>query len=112
MIVCILFAFRLVFEKSHWGGCGLLCLSDYISMIMRLMTPVLDNPECILRAYCKEIGIEFKKEMLCWDTEEDHVRAREAFEKWKGFHEDAINSSSLKPREHVSPPSICPICRG
>ena len=43
--------------------------------------------------------------MLIWDTEEAHQQARDAFEKWKGFHDDAINSTSLKPRstEHVSP---------
>jgi hypothetical protein len=42
--------------------------------------------------------------MLNWDTEEDHQRAKAAFEKWRGFHEDAINSTSLRPRNagHVS----------
>jgi hypothetical protein len=59
---------------------------------------LLDNPEGIIEAYCKEIGIDYSPEMLNWDTEEDHERAREAFEKWKGFHEEAINSTSLKPR--------------
>ena len=63
---------------------------------------LLDNPEGIVQAYCKEVGIDYSPEMLNWDTEEDHQRAKEAFEKWKGFHEDAINSASLKPRSHVS----------
>ena len=65
---------------------------------------LLDNPEGVIRAYCKEVGIEFTPKMLVWDTEEEHQAAKEAFEKWKGFHEDAINSSSLKPRDaaHVS----------
>lgn len=36
--------------------------------------------------------------MLVWDTEEAHNRAKQAFEKWKGFHNDAIESTSLKPR--------------
>ena len=40
--------------------------------------------------------------MLEWDTTEDHAFAKEKFEKWKGFHEDAINSSGLHAREHVS----------
>ncbi|CAD0082128.1 unnamed protein product [Aureobasidium vineae] len=30
----------------------------------------------------------------------DHTHAKEAFEKWRGFHEDAINSTELKPRTH------------
>ena len=63
---------------------------------------LLDNPEGIIRAYCKEVGIDYSPKMLNWDTEDDHQRAKEAFEKWKGFHEDAINSTSLKPRAHVS----------
>ncbi|KAL3419636.1 hypothetical protein PVAG01_08134 [Phlyctema vagabunda] len=60
---------------------------------------LLDDPEAIIKAYCKEVGIEYKDEMLNWDTEEDHARAKEAFEKWRGFHDDAINSTSLKPRD-------------
>jgi hypothetical protein len=65
---------------------------------------LLDNPEGIVRAYCKEVGLEYSPDMLVWDTDEAHQRAREAFEKWRGFHDDAINSTSLKPRSasHVS----------
>lgn len=63
---------------------------------------LLDNPEGIIKAYCKEVGLEYDANMLIWDTEEHHKKAREAFEKWRGFHDDAINSSSLKAREHVS----------
>ncbi|KAH8658713.1 P-loop containing nucleoside triphosphate hydrolase protein [Tricladium varicosporioides] len=61
---------------------------------------LLDDPEGIISAYCREVGIEYDPQMLIWDTEEDHARAREAFEKWRGFHDDAINSTSLKPRAH------------
>jgi len=60
---------------------------------------LLDDPESIVSAYCKEVGIKYNPEMLNWDTEEDHQRARDAFEKWNGFHNDAINSTSLKPRD-------------
>jgi hypothetical protein len=65
---------------------------------------LLDDPEGIVSAYCKEVGINYNPEMLNWDTEEDHQRAKDAFEKWNGFHNDAINSTSLKPRDaaHVS----------
>lgn len=63
---------------------------------------LLDNPEGIIKAYCQEVGLEYNPNMLIWDTEEHHKKAREAFEKWRGFHDDAINSSSLKAREHVS----------
>ena len=66
---------------------------------------LLDNPYGIIEAYCKTVGLDYSPDMLSWDSEEDHQRARDAFEKWKGFHEDAINSTSLKPRQHVSPQS-------
>lgn len=65
---------------------------------------LLNDPEGIIKAYCKEVGIDYRDDMLCWDSEEDHQRAKHAFEKWRGFHEDAIDSTSLKPRDdaHVS----------
>lgn len=63
---------------------------------------LLDDPEGILRQYCKSIGLQFRPDMLEWDSEEDHEFAREQFEKWDGFHDDAINSKDLKPRKHVS----------
>lgn len=71
---------------------------------------LLDDPEGIVSAYCKEVGLEYTPDMLIWDTEEDHQRARDAFEKWRGFHDDAINSTSLKPRSaaHVSSTSPFP----
>lgn len=60
---------------------------------------LLDHPAEIIEAYCKEVEIDYHPDMLIWDTEESHKRARAAFEKWRGFHEDAINSTSLKPRD-------------
>jgi hypothetical protein len=62
---------------------------------------LLDDPEGILRAYCKSVGLEFTKDMLNWDNEEDQLKAQNAFEKWKGFHDDALGSKDLKPRAHV-----------
>ena len=63
---------------------------------------LLDDPEGILRQYCKSIDLEFYPEMLEWDSEEAHEFAKEQFEKWDGFHDDAIGSKDLKPRQHVS----------
>ena len=71
---------------------------------------LLDDPEGVLRQYCQSIGVKFEQEMLTWDSEEDHAFAKEQFEKWNGFHEDAIHSKDLKPRVHVSQPCrlVCP----
>lgn len=63
---------------------------------------LLDTPGAILEKFCESIGIEYTPSMLNWDNEEDHAYAKEVFEKWKGFHEDAIHSTELKARTHVS----------
>ncbi|KAK0658166.1 hypothetical protein DIS24_g4938 [Lasiodiplodia hormozganensis] len=59
---------------------------------------LLDNPAGIIKRYCESVGIEYTPDMLTWDNDEDHRIAKERFEKWKGFHEDAIESRDLKPR--------------
>ncbi|KAK2797745.1 hypothetical protein FQN51_008324 [Onygenales sp. PD_10] len=65
---------------------------------------LLDDPSGIIERYCKSVGLEYTPDMLKWDTEEDQTIAKEAFEKWKGFHEDAIHSSGLKARCHKKEP--------
>lgn len=70
---------------------------------------LLDHPAFIVETFCKSVGIEYSPDLLLWETEEDHRIAKNAFEKWRGFHEDAINSTSLKPRVHVRNclPALC-----
>ncbi|KAL8852564.1 MAG: hypothetical protein Q9221_002560 [Calogaya cf. arnoldii] len=63
---------------------------------------LLDNPAGIVEAFCKSTGIDFTPDMLEWSTEADQQQAEEAFSKWPGFHDDAMNSCDLKPRQHVS----------
>jgi hypothetical protein len=63
---------------------------------------LLDDPEGILQRFCKSVNFKYEPDMLNWDNEEDQTRAKKAFEKWPGFHEDAIDSTDLKPRTHVS----------
>ena len=62
---------------------------------------LLDNPNGVIEAFCKSVGIEYNDRMLNWESEEDQKYAMDAFAKWTGFHEDALHSSSLKPRTHV-----------
>ncbi|KAK3692711.1 hypothetical protein B0T22DRAFT_435960 [Podospora appendiculata] len=61
---------------------------------------LLDKPAEVIEAYCREVGIKYTPDMLRWDDEESRARAVGAFEKWNGFHDDAIGSTYLKPREH------------
>ncbi|OBT44211.1 hypothetical protein VE00_05422 [Pseudogymnoascus sp. WSF 3629] len=70
-----------------------------VSITMIDADDLLDNPNGIIEAYCKEVGMDYDPGMLNWDTEEDHTQAKRAFEKWRGFHNDAIESCSLKPRD-------------
>jgi hypothetical protein len=62
---------------------------------------LLDHPDGIIERFCKSVGEDFDPKMLTWDCDEDQAIAKEAFGKWKGFHEDVIHSKNLKPRAHV-----------
>lgn len=61
---------------------------------------LLDNPKEMIEAYCKTVGLDYDPDMLHWEDEENQRRAKNAFEKWRGFHEDAINSTELRARTH------------
>lgn len=60
---------------------------------------LLDRPAEVIEAFCNEVGIEFTPDMLKWECEENQKYAVETFEKWKGFHDDIINSTCFKPRD-------------
>ncbi|KAK8056607.1 hypothetical protein PG993_001834 [Apiospora rasikravindrae] len=59
---------------------------------------LLDHPYEVVEAFCKETGIDYSPNMLVWDNPEDQQHVKDAFEKWDGFHNDAIHSTSLAPR--------------
>ncbi|KAM7185394.1 P-loop containing nucleoside triphosphate hydrolase protein [Rhypophila sp. PSN 637] len=60
---------------------------------------LLDHPAEIIERYCNDVGIVYDPGMLKWgDSEDGQKRAQDAFEKWKGFHEDALGSTELRPR--------------
>ncbi|KAL2166233.1 hypothetical protein VTG60DRAFT_3097 [Thermothelomyces hinnuleus] len=61
---------------------------------------LLDKPAEVIRAFCEEVGIDYHDGMLKWGDEEGQRLAEEAFEKWNGFHDDAIGSTELRPRLH------------
>jgi hypothetical protein len=74
---------------------------DQVSITVVDADDLLDDPHGIIEAYCKEIGLDYTPQMLDWSSETDQKQAVDAFEKWQGFHNDAIDSSSLKPRSHA-----------
>ncbi|MCJ1439183.1 hypothetical protein MMC27_008574 [Xylographa pallens] len=61
---------------------------------------LLDRPNEIIETFCESVGMKYDPAMLVWDSEEDLRHAKQDFAKWNGFHEDALASSSLKPRQH------------
>jgi len=61
---------------------------------------MLDNPEATIKDYCERTGIDYSPQMLEWD-DEDKEHAVERFEKWAGWHDDAIESSKLRARTHA-----------
>ncbi|KAJ5912407.1 hypothetical protein N7504_001290 [Penicillium tannophilum] len=65
---------------------------------------MLDNPAPTIEAFCRSTGIPYSPSMLAWETEEDYAFACEAFEKWRGFHNDAIESKGLTARAHKRAP--------
>jgi len=60
---------------------------------------LLDDPEAVVAAYCARVGIDYQPRMLSWGQGPDARReADRQFDKWRGFHEDAIGSAGLVGR--------------
>lgn len=62
---------------------------------------LLDKPAPMIEAFCRSVGVEYDPDMLHWDSPEEHHYVGEKFEKWRGFHNDAIESGGLQARKHV-----------
>ncbi|PWY88726.1 hypothetical protein BO94DRAFT_556147 [Aspergillus sclerotioniger CBS 115572] len=75
---------------GHESGAEI-CVVDADDMLLK--------PAPMIEAFCRSVGLEYTPDMLNWDTEEDHQHARDAFEKWRGFHNDAIESKGLVARK-------------
>ena len=77
---------------------------DQVDICVINADDMLDDPYGIISAYCKNVRLPYSESMLKW-SEEDQKHVEEQFKDWKGFHEDAILSTELKPRTHVSSPN-------
>ncbi|CAK7274650.1 hypothetical protein SEPCBS57363_006272 [Sporothrix epigloea] len=68
---------------------------------------LLDRPAAGVEAFCKAVGLDFRPEMLQWggdSASQQHVS--KAFEKWTGWHNDALASTGLQARtSHKKTPS-------
>ena len=65
---------------------------------------LLDKPQEVIEAFCRETGLQYTSDMLSWDDPENQRYVSGMFAKWNGFHNDAINSTKLSARTtaHVS----------
>lgn len=70
---------------------------------------LLTDPEAILRPLCDDLKIPYSSSMLEWPAPEDHAFALSLFEKFAGYHEDALNSKGFIPKgngkKHAEPQS-------
>lgn len=83
------------------GGAGSEAGKDGIKITVVDADDLLDHPAEVIREFCRDVGIEYSPKMLKWgESEECQKRAEGAFEKWKGFHEDALGSTELRARVH------------
>ena len=56
------------------------------------------NPDAVVRLLCSRLSIPYSPSMLTWDKPGDHAFAQSLFAKFVGYHEDALNSTGMKPR--------------
>lgn len=68
---------------------------DDASLFVLDADDLLEHPAEAVQRYCAHIGIDYSPQMLRWEK----GVGCEAFDKWKGFHEDAIGSDGLRKRE-------------
>ncbi|KAI0481523.1 hypothetical protein F4859DRAFT_475046 [Xylaria cf. heliscus] len=77
---------------------------DEVSITVLDADELLDRPEEAIRAFCAQTDIPFSPDMLGWDDEENQKYVADAFAKWNGWHNDAINSKGLTARTHPKKP--------
>ncbi|KAL8770402.1 MAG: hypothetical protein Q9209_003828 [Squamulea sp. 1 TL-2023] len=59
---------------------------------------LLANPEGVISAVCSHLQIPYSPSMLSWPSAEDYAFAKSLFDKFAGYHEDALNSTGLRPK--------------
>jgi len=52
---------------------------------------LVQTPKKIMKAYCDHVGVDYRDDMIEWKAEKV-----ESFDKWKGFHDDAQQSTGFK----------------
>jgi len=91
------------FDPSEAGFMELRALLDYTyrllpedPIVLLDSSDLIAKPEGALRAFCSAVDIPFDEKMLSWEN-----RRVESFDKWKGFHDQAQNSTGFKEISHA-----------
>ncbi|KAL8893744.1 MAG: hypothetical protein Q9192_004968 [Flavoplaca navasiana] len=102
-------------DPTELGYRELRILFDYLRDKNGVVPLVIDaddllaDPEAILRPLCDDLEIPYSSSMLEWPAPEDHAFALSLFEKFAGYHEDALNSKGFVPKgngkKHAEPQS-------
>lgn len=101
------------YRSSEAGYRELRILYDYVTKLSKdpksgVKAPIvvdsvdlIENPTPIISRICAQGNIDFVPEMLSWGQNSEYeVRM---FEKWKGFHNDALNSTGFRVSDHAKP---------
>lgn len=93
------------YRSSEAGYRELRILYDYITELAKTNTSIkrpividsldlMANPVPIMARLCDQASIPFTKDMLSWGENPEYEV--QMFEKWKGFHNDALNSTGFQ----------------
>ncbi|KAL8638053.1 MAG: hypothetical protein Q9228_004754 [Teloschistes exilis] len=59
---------------------------------------LLAHPDTVVGSLCAHLSIPYSPSMLRWGSPDDQAHAKSLFEKFAGWHDDALYSSGLNPK--------------
>lgn len=85
---------RILYDRLSSSGDG-----DNAPLIVD-SADLIRSPRQVIQRVCEHAGIDFRESMLHW--EENSPQEQELFQKWNGFHDDALNSRGFKQEQKPS----------
>ncbi|KAL8706475.1 MAG: hypothetical protein Q9225_007947 [Loekoesia sp. 1 TL-2023] len=59
---------------------------------------LLADPAAVIHSLCTRLSLPYFPSMLSWPSQDDHDYALSLFQKYAGYHQDALNSTGLRPK--------------
>lgn len=59
---------------------------------------LLAHPDTVVDSLCAHLSIPYSLSMLCWGSPDDQAHAKSLYEKFAGWHDDALYSTGLNPK--------------